>query len=147
MFSNSLLNKWILGFLLIQFLQACASSRWYSVTQEPAVPYAYVHDGVFVSGNYVRSALITEIDGNTVENSTSNELKISIGLHQVKIYCDEAKGSYDSSELSGQARVLEFEAHTERRYKAFCMPFTHWWIEDLENKQIVVGQKPANYKK
>ena len=33
-------------------------SQWYSIEQTPATPIAYLRDGVFVSGDYVRSALI-----------------------------------------------------------------------------------------
>ena len=33
------------------------------LSKTPATPIAYVRDGVFVSGDYVRSALIAEIDG------------------------------------------------------------------------------------
>ncbi len=132
------------GLFLIWQLQSCGTTRWYSIEQDPATPFAYIQDGVFVSGDYVRRASVTEIDGNTVGKSASNKLEISIGTHQVKIYCDEARGSFDSSELSGQAKVLKFDAKTQRNYKAICLPFTHWWIEDLENGKIVAGQQPAN---
>lgn len=134
----------LLSFSLVWQLQACGTIRWYSIEQDPATPFAYLQDGVFVSGDYVRRASVTEIDGKTIGNPARNKLEISIGMHQVRIYCDEARGSFDSDKLLGQAKVLEFEAQIQRTYKAYCKPFTHWWIEDLENGKIVAGQQPAN---
>lgn len=124
-------------------IQSCGTPRWYSVEQEPAKPFAYIHNSVFVSNDYVRVATIREIDGNEVDEISNGNLKISLGRHQVKIYCDEAKGTYDSNALTGQAKVLEFEATIQRTYKAACHPYTHWWIEDSDSMKVVAGKKPA----
>jgi len=114
---------------------------WHSIEQTPATPVAYLRDGVVVSGDYARSALIAEIDGRLVTKSSNNLVEVSLGKHQVKIFCDEAEGEFNSQEFSGEAKTLEFEAKIQRTYLVHCVPFSHWWIEDLENKAVVAGQK------
>ncbi|NNC66791.1 MAG: hypothetical protein HKN83_01995 [Gammaproteobacteria bacterium] len=114
---------------------------WHSIEQTPATPIAYMRDGVFVSGDYIRSATIAEIDGRLVTKSGNNLFEISIGKHQVKIFCDEAEGEFNSQEFSGEAKTLVFEAKIQRTYLVRCVPFSHWWIEDLENKAVVAGHK------
>ena len=114
---------------------------WHSIEQTPATPVAYMRDGVVVSGDYARSALIAEIDGRLVTKSSNNLVEVSVGKHQVKIFCDEAEGEFNSQEFSGEAKTLEFEAKIQRTYLVRCVPFSHWWIEDLENKAVVAGQK------
>ena len=114
---------------------------WHSIEQTPAEPIAYMRDGVIVSGDYARSALIAEIDGRSVTKSSNNLVEVSVGKHQVKIFCDEAEGKFNSQEFSGEAKILEFEAKIQRTYLVRCVPFSHWWIEDLENKVVVAGQK------
>ena len=77
-----------------------------------------------------------------MHQNTSNYFKINAGTHHVKVNCDEAKGNFNSNQLMGPARMLVFEAQTQRMYKASCLPYTHWWIEDLENGDVVAGYKP-----
>ena len=128
--------------LLVMQLFSCGTTRWYSVEEQLAESVAYISDGVYVSGDYIRSATVTEIDGNEIKEGAGNKLTINTGTHHVKIYCDEAKGSFNSNDLKGRAKTLEFEAQTQRKYKAYCMPYTHWWIEDLDNGKTVAGYKP-----
>ena len=140
--NDFLLWRMALLIFCIWQIQSCGSSRWYAVEQEPAEPYAYLHDSVFVLNDYIRVASVSEIDGNLIDSVSTKNLKISIGKHQVKISCDEAKGSYDSADLSGKAKVLVFDASIQRTYKVFCLPYTHWWIEDFENGNVVAGERP-----
>lgn len=134
--------QFVLFVFLVMQLFSCGTTRWYSVEEQLAEPVAYISDGVYVSGDYIRSATVTEIDGNEVEDRASYKLNINTGTHHVKIYCDEAKGNFNSNDLKGRAKTLEFEAQTQRKYKAYCLPYTHWWIEDLENGKTVAGYKP-----
>lgn len=142
-YKRDMLLRFILVIAFLLFLQACFTSRWYSIEQEPAQQMAYIHASVFVTNDYIRSTLIHEIDGEEVENAAKGKLEINVGTHRVKIFCDEAKGNYDSDELKGQSKELEFEAFTQRTYKALCLPYSHWWIEDSENGKVVAGQKPV----
>ena len=102
---------------------------------------AFIRDGVFVSGEYVRSAEITEIDGKTAAESANGLYEVSVGIHEIKIHCDETKGSFNTKNLVGKAKTLKFEAQMQRTYIVRCMPFTHWWIEDSENNAVVAGEK------
>lgn len=122
-------------------LCSCGIVAWHSIEQTPAEAVAYMRDGVFVSGGYVRSALIAEIDGKEIIQSDNNLIQISLGTHQVNISCGEAEGEFNSEELNGKAKTLEFEAKMQRTYLVQCIPYTHWWIEDLENKAVVGGEK------
>ncbi len=129
--------------ILTVLLTSCNYTKWrYSIEQVPAEPVAYLKDGVFVSGDYIRNASIIEIDGVAIEHSNDKPLQVSIGKHSLKILCAEASGEYDSANLSGKEKLLEFEAETQRTYLIRCIPFTHWWVEDSENKKIVAGNKP-----
>ena len=40
----------------------------------------------------------------------------------------------------------EFIARTEKKYRAGCWPFTHWWIEEIATNNIVAGIKPDKIK-
>ncbi len=134
-------QKIIVSVLSIALLNACGSLSWHSIEQTPAVPMAYMRDGVYVSGAYVRSASITEIDGKLVAKSNDNLIKVTLGEHRVKINCDEAEGEFDTKEFNGETKILKFEAKIQRTYLVRCVPFTHWWIEDLENNEVVAGEK------
>jgi hypothetical protein len=114
---------------------------WHSIEQTPAEAIAYIRGGVFVSGEYLRSATIAEIDDKAVAQSDNNLIKISLGKHQVKIFCDEAIGEFNSLELDGKAKVLELNAQQQRTYLVRCEPYSHWWIEDLDSKSVVAGKK------
>ena len=129
----------VLFFMII--LCSCGAFRWHSIEQIPAEEVAYIKDGVFVSGKYVRSTEITEIDGKPAQEEDSGLHEVGIGVHKVKIKCDEAEGTFNSNELLGKTKILEFEAQVQRTYLARCVPFTHWWIEDIENKTVVAGEK------
>ncbi|MFK7816891.1 MAG: hypothetical protein AB8B92_11210 [Gammaproteobacteria bacterium] len=122
-------------------LVACGALSWYSIEQTPADSVAYLRDGVFLSGDYVRSASISEINGNSNIARENALIKISTGKHQVKIYCEEAVGEFNSLEFIGKAKVLELHAKIQRTYHVRCKPYTHWWIEDVENGEIVAGEK------
>ncbi len=135
------LTKYIVLTLLTSTICACGALRWHSVEEMPAESIAYIRDGVFVSGNYIRSATIVEIDGKKSEESNQGLHEINIGTHEITIYCDEAEGEFDSNELTGKSRILKFEAQIQRTYLVRCEPFTHWWIEDSENQSIVAGEK------
>jgi len=131
---------WI-NLTLITPLFSCGIAPWHSTEQIPSEPVAYIRDGVFVSGEYIRSASIAEIDNQAVTKSNNNLIEITLGQHQVKIYCDEAKGQFNSLEFNGEAKILEFEAQIQRTYQVRCEPFSHWWIEDLENNNVVAGER------
>ncbi len=135
------ITKFIVITLLTTTICACGAIRWHSVEQIPAESKAYIRDGVFLSGNYIRSATIAEIDGKKVKESKKGLYEISVGVHEVKIYCDEAKGEFNSNELEGKSKILKFDARIQRTYLARCTPFTHWWIEDSENEAVVAGEK------
>ncbi len=122
-------------------LASCGVFSWHSIEQTPANPVAYMRDGVYVSGDYARRASISEIDGKRVAKSDDNVIVVALGEHQVKIYCDEANGEFDSNEFNGKAKILKFDAKIQRTYLVRCVPFTHWWIEDLENSEVVAGEK------
>ena len=138
---NGILS-WTMTLLCLWQIQSCGSPRWYAVEQNLAEPYAYIHGSVFVRNDYIRVASVSEIDGTIVDSETRKNLKISTGKHQVKIFCDEAEGTYDSTDLVGKAKVLEFDANIQRTYKVFCLPYTHWWIEDFESGNVVAGERP-----
>lgn len=135
------LFKVVVAFLFMIILCSCGSFRWHSIEQVPAEEVAYMKDGVFVSGKYVRSTEITEIDGKLAQEKNSGLHEVGIGVHKVKIKCDEAEGAFNSNELLGKTKILEFEAQIQRTYLVRCVPFTHWWIEDIENKTVVAGEK------
>jgi hypothetical protein len=120
---------------------SCGLVPWHSIEQTPAEPVAYMRDGVFVSADYVRSAVIAEIDGKAAVKTSDNLVKVSVGKHHVKVLCEEAKGKFNTNEFKGEAKVLEFEALIQRTYLVRCMPYTHWWIEDSENNQVVAGER------
>ena len=100
-----------------------------------------MRDSVFVSGKHVQSAKIIKIDNVAAEESSELLHKVSVGIHEVSIHCAEAEGAFNSNELEGEERVLIFDAKIQRTYLVRCRPFTHWWIEDIENKAIVAGEK------
>jgi len=127
--------------ILVVPLYSCGALSWHSIEQTPATSIAYMRDGVFVSSDYVRSAIIAEIDGKEVVKPNNNLVEVAVGKHQIKVFCDEAKGEFNSKEFSGKAKMLEFEAQIQRIYLVRCMPFSHWWIEDLESKAVIAGQK------
>ncbi len=131
----------MIGLLLIVLLCSCGALRWHSIEQMPADEIAFIRDGVFVTGEYVRSAAITEIDGKAATESESGLYEVSVGIHEIKVHCDETKGSFNSKDLIGKAKTLKFEAQIQRTYLVRCVPFTHWWIEDSENNAIVAGEK------
>ena len=120
---------------------SCGIVPWHSIEQTPAEPVAYMRDGVFVSSDYVRSAIIAEIDGKAVVKPSDNLVVVSLGKHHVKVLCEEAKGKFNTNEFKGKAKVLEFEALIQRTYLVHCMPYTHWWIEDSENNRVVAGER------
>lgn len=122
-------------------LVSCGALSWYSIEQSPADSVAYLRDGVFVRGDYVRSANISEINGNSVKARENALIKISTGKHQIKVHCEEAVGEFNSSEFIGKAKVLELQAKIQRTYHVRCRPYTHWWIEDVENGEVVAGEK------
>lgn len=121
---------------------SCGSTQWYAIEEHPAEKVAYVSGGVYVNSGYIRSAYVAEIDGNKVKDSNSHRHAINAGVHVLKIYCDEAKGSFNSDNLLGNAKTLKFNAEIQREYKANCQPYTHWWIEDVENGEVVAGSMP-----
>jgi hypothetical protein len=133
----------LISLLLTLSLCSCGliPVSWHSIEQTPAESIAYIRDGVFVSGEYIRSASIAEIDSQAVAQSNNNLIEIGLGKHQVKIYCDEAKGEFNSLELDGKAKILELDAQVQRTYLVRCEPYSHWWIEDLESKSVVAGEK------
>ena len=142
MFSNNYnLRLYVIIFFLLT-VTSCGSGRWYSIGQEPAKPIAYIRGGVFVSGEYVRSASIAEIDGKESAMHSEQNFQIPIGTRRITINCDEAKGSYDSKEFTGQSKILEFDAETEKIYRVWCKPYTHWWIEEIATKKTVAGLRP-----
>lgn len=142
-FHFSLLKLCLISLNLSLLLSSCGwvPVLWHSTEQTPAEPIAYIRDGVFVSGEYVRSASIAEIDNEPVVQSNSNLIQLSLGKHQVKILCDEAKGEFNSLEMDGKAKTLELIAQIQRTYLVRCEPYSHWWIEDLESKSVVAGEK------
>ena len=121
---------------------SCGSGKWYSIEQEPAEPIANIRGGVFVTGEYIRSASILEIDDQELNMHSEQNFQIPIGMRKIKISCDEAKGSFDSGKFAGQSKTLVFEAKTEKNYRAWCKPYTHWWIEEMNTKKIVAGVRP-----
>lgn len=127
--------------ILVVPLYSCGTLSWHSIEQSPASPIAYMRDGVFMSGDYVRSAIIAEIDGKKVVKPRNNLVEVAVGKHQIKVFCDEAKGEFNSKEFNGKAKILEFEAQIQRTYLVRCVPYSHWWIEDLESKAVIAGQK------
>ena len=131
-------------FLTVILLTSCGLSRWHAIEEIPAEQTAYLRDGVFVSGDYIRNATVSEIDGKTVDRDNKDRIEIMLGMRQIKVLCDEARGSFDSSDLAGESKILSFEAKVQRTYLVRCLPFSHWWIEDSENHSIVAGEKPAN---
>ncbi len=122
-------------------LAACGALSWYSIEQSPAESVAYLRDGVFMSGDYIRSTRISEINGSTDITRENKLIKITIGKHQIKVYCEEAVGEFNSLDFIGEERVLEFQAEIQRMYHVRCKPYTHWWIEDIENGKVVAGEK------
>ncbi len=125
------------------FLSSCAATRWHAIEEIPAEATAYLRDGVFVSGDYIRHATISEIDGKPVDRKNKDLIEISLGVHEVKILCDETRGKFNSNDLLGQSKTLTLDAKIQRTYIIRCLPYTHWWIEDSENNSIVAGEKPA----
>ena len=114
---------------------------WHSIEQTPAEAVAYIRGGVFVRGEYLRSAIIIEID-NEVMSQTKNQLiEIGLGIHQIKISCYEATGEFNSLERKGKSRTLELNAQLQRTYIVRCEPYSNWWIEELDSKIVVAGEK------
>jgi len=114
----------LINITLVTPLFSCGIAPWHSIEQVPAEP-----------------ASIAEIDAKAVTKSNNNLIEITLGYHLVKIYCDEAKGAFNSLEFSGEAKTLKFEAQIQRTYQVRCEPYSHWWIEDLENNNVVAGEK------
>ncbi|MEM7401198.1 MAG: hypothetical protein AAF304_04530 [Pseudomonadota bacterium] len=137
-------SKLILCAAFTSLLTSCGATRWHSIQEIPAEPTAYIRDSVFVSGDYIRNATIDEIDGNPIDRTSRNVAEIDLGVRKIKILCDEARGEFSSSDLVGQAKTLTIEAKIQRTYIVRCLPYTHWWIEDAENRSVVAGEKPTN---
>ena len=137
----SILKSIIMAILLPVLLFSCGTTSWYSIQQTPAESFAYLRDGVVMVGDYIRVATISEIDGEPVIMREKNLIKLSTGIHMIKIHCDEAVGKFNSKDFIGKAKVLELNAKIQRSYIAHCKPYTHWWIEDTENGNIVAGEK------
>lgn len=140
--------------IIILIVTACGNRKWYSIEQQPAKPYAELKDGVYASGEYLRSAVVSNLNGKFIDKKKNSSLKVNVGIHQVTIYCDEANGEYNSNAQDGVGRgpintekhtkVLTLQADTQRVYRAFCLPYSHWWIEDTESGKVVTGEKPAD---
>ena len=138
--------------IAILIANSCEGRKWYLIEQQPAEPYALLKDGVYVSGEYLRSAIVININDELVNKQNNSPIKVKIGMHQVTIYCDEAKGIYNSNKQDvskyeadntrKKTKTLTFNAKTERVYRVFCVPYTHWWIEDTELNRVVSGIKP-----
>jgi len=77
--------------LFLSVLTSCGSLHWHSIEQTPAEPVAYMRDGIYMSGAYVRSARVSEVDGRKVVKLENNLIELSVAKHQIKIYCDEAE--------------------------------------------------------
>ena len=139
----TVLKSSIICLILSLFLCSCGLIPvvWHSSEQIPAESIAYIRGGVFVSGEYLRSVTIAEIDNESVAQENNKLIKIGLGIHQVKIYCDEAKGEFNSLRVEGKAKTLELNAQLQRTYLAGCKPYSHWWIEDLDSKTVVAGEK------
>lgn len=127
--------------VLFMPMTSCGVYRWHSIEQTPAKEVAYIRGGVYVSGEYVRSALIAEIDGKKIITPDNQLVEIAPGKHQITINCHETKGEFNSKEFAGKAKIITFEAQIQRTYQVRCVPFTHWWIEDLRNKSFIAGDK------
>lgn len=139
-----LLPKLMLCAVFMSLMSSCGATRWHAIQEIPAEPTAYIRDGVFVSGDYIRNATIAEIDGKPIDRASKNVAEIDLGVRKIKILCDEARGKFSSRELAGQAKTLTLEAKIQRTYIVRCLPYTHWWIEDSENRSVVAGEKPTS---
>lgn len=115
--------------------------KWHSIEQIPSDSVAYIRGGVFVSGEYMRSATITEIDGKAVIQPNNNPVEIELGQRKINIYCGEAEGEFNSQELEGKEKTLVLNAQLQRTYVVRCEPYSHWWIEDLDSKAVIAGNK------
>jgi hypothetical protein len=135
------LKSKLIGIIFPLFLVSCGATSWYSIQQTPAEPVAYLRDGVVMSGDYIRGATISEVDENAVMVRENGLILVPVGTHKLKIMCEEAYGKFNSNEFVGKARVLELDAKTQRTYKVYCKPYTHWWIEDIENGDVVAGEE------
>ena len=124
-----------ISLIFIMPLVSCGAHSWYSIEQTPATPIAYLRDGVFVSGDYVRSALIAEIDGKSVLTQKNHLVEVAVGKHQVKVFCNEAEGEYNSEEFVGQAKTLEFEARIQR--KVSCRLCALYTLVDRRFREII----------
>lgn len=122
-------------------LVSCGALSWYSIEQTPADSISYLKDGVFVSGDYIQSAIISEIDGKPVGDRNKKRIKVSTGERYIKVLCEEASGEFNSLDFKGKAKILVLDAKIQRTYRVRCKPFTHWWIEDIENGKIVAGEE------
>ncbi len=138
--------------ILILIVNACENRRWYSIEQKTAEPFALLKDGIYASGDYVRSARVIKVNDKLIDKQNDKPFKIGVGTHKIMIYCNEASGEYDSSQqdtekhgpvnTAKKARILTLEADTERVYRVNCVPYTHWWITDTETGGLAAGAKP-----
>ncbi len=134
--------KQIFSILILFLILSCSNSRWYAVEELPAETKAYIRDNYYLSGDYVTGAAVVRIDGVDSVNKSVHEL--SLGMHKIAISCGEARGSFDTDHVKSQIKTLELDARIQRTYKVACKPFSHWWIEDLENGAVVAGAKPTS---
>ncbi len=141
-FKNTTMYKFkysVITIIMSMFLSSCGALNWYAIEQIPADSVAYLRDGVFMSGDHIHSATISEIDGEIVATRDEKFIKIIAGKHKIKVLCDGANGEFDSEDFEGKEKVLEFNAKIQRMYLVRCKPFTHWWIEDIDNGEVVAG--------
>lgn len=146
--NTSMLKLCFIYIFLLLPLSSCGviPVKWHSIEQTPSESVAFVRGGVFVSGEYLRSATIAEIDNVAVVQANNESIEIDLGQHHVKIYCGEAQGEFNSLDLEGKAETLVLDAQLQRTYLVRCEPYSHWWIEDSESKAVVAGEKFTNKK-
>lgn len=131
----------IFNIIMPMSLFSCGALSWYSIEQTPADSISYLRDGVFMSGDYIRSTTISEVDGKSVLSRDQKLIKVSTGRHKIKVLCEEANGEFNSLDFTGKAKVLVIDAKIQRTYQVLCKPYTHWWIEDVENGEVIAGEK------
>ena len=138
--------------IIVLIADACANKKWYSIEQQPTEPYALLNDGIYASGDYLRSAVVRELNEEPIDKKNNEPFKVKPGTHRVMIHCNETKGEYDSIQqdalligpinLAKKAKTLTLETDIGRIYRVQCVPYTHWWIEDTETGKVVSGTKP-----
>ena len=77
-------SKLLICVVFITLLSSCGATRWHAIQEIPAESIAYLRDGVFISGDYIRNATIAEIDGKSVDRKNGNLIEIGLGVHKIK---------------------------------------------------------------